>query len=184
MAKHMRRTAFELTDPMPLIAHAVAGVKYRSNWPLAGIADDRIAPVLLPQVYGKFRRATLFAKDWARQRGQEHTPTGKLFFRYCLMVDLFLMFDQGQSGGKLLITNSAAIEVVARDLYGLIKAFEDVGPSGDQQRRKTKFKARDAYDVATLWDADATCESADLRVSKTVRTASAINRALGAGGAE
>lgn len=79
--RHMQRTAFELADPMPLVAEAVAGTKFPTSWPLDAVAPERIAPTLLPQIYGKFRRATLYAKDWQRCHGQENTPIGKLFFR-------------------------------------------------------------------------------------------------------
>ena len=49
-------------------------------------------------IYGKLRHTPLCAKDWARQRSQERPPSGMLFFRYYLMTDLFLMFDQYQKG--------------------------------------------------------------------------------------
>ena len=114
--------------------------------------------------------------------GQEQTPIGKLMFRYGLIIDMFLLHDQPASQRQLLITNAASMDVVCRDLYGIIKAFADVGPGGDPHRKKTKFRARDFYDVAALWEFDPMCPAADNAVTKSVRDSSAITRALGAGG--
>lgn len=94
-----------------------------------------------------------------------------------------LLHDQKSS--TLLVTNSAAVEVVCRDVYGIIKAFEDVGSAGDNgQKKKVKYRARDQYDVASLWDFDPTCPSADRAVTKAVRDGQAVTKALGPGGAD
>ena len=170
---------------MPRIEEAVRGTKWSSaSWPLAGIADERIAPVLLPQVYGQMRRATLWVQEWQRQHGQATTPVGRLLYRYALILDLFLLHDQDASKGHLMVTNCAAMECVCRDFYGILKAYEDVGPQGDPHKKKIKNKARDQYDVAALWDFGPICKEADKSVTKTVRDSGVLLKALGPGGAD
>ena len=77
------------------------------------------------------------------------------------------------------------MEVLCRDMYGIIKSFEATDPvPGDDQHKKKKvrYQARNAYDVAALWTGAPRCKAADEAVAKNIRVTSATQRALGPGG--
>jgi len=188
IASVMQTAEMELTDPLPLIREACTSknVEYPDDWPLRGKASSRVAPEFLPQVYGKHRRARIYAEQWAAKKYQTNTPVGRTMVRYGIMLDTYLMYDQPRGG--TLITNNCMVEILCRDMYGLVKAFRDVVTAADAKpdnkgRSKIRYKCRDEYDVAALDSADICCTHADENLAKSIKIETATEKAF-AGGAE
>jgi hypothetical protein len=84
----------------------------------------------------------------------------------------------------------ASLEVVARDVYGLIEAFKGVSKKEDTEtdsKNKTKSKIqwgrRDQYDLATNVFADPVVRRADERALRASRRQALLDRAPTTGGA-
>ena len=152
----------------------------KKPWPLVGKASARVAPEFLPQKYGQHRRAKAYALDWCEKKHQVGLPLGKLMVRYGMMLDIYLLYDTKRGCTK--ITNNATIEVVCRDMYGIVKAFRKVKTAADLKvdpktgRSKVNWAARDEYDVAAIHGADISCAHADQELGRMLKAEQAAEK--------
>ena len=136
---------------VPLLTKAGEGLREMPDWPLTGRHAERYAPDFLAQVFAHHRRAEDWAKEWARAKFQTSTPHGLTMLRYGLILDHGLLYDSTHQEFNML--NSVMVEIVVRDMYGLVVAFEDVSVPEDlkeqgKKRNKIVWGKRDLHDLA------------------------------------
>lgn len=152
-------------------------VRAYDDWPHVGDAEERVAPVVMAKVFRKGN-----AEDWAR--GWSATTEGvsptvaQLVLRYALILDASL-WDAAHVPGYNPM-NSPAVEVVCRDLYGLIKAHD----SGLRRTKKGKvgppaWALRDQYDVAAMASTDIVATAADERAMARVKARQRMEKVVG-----
>lgn len=160
-------------DPTEALAQAGAGLRELPSWPLTGRARHRMAPEFIPQLYAHHRRAEEWAKDWARSKHQGVGPIGLTMVRYGMMLDHALLYDSHQSKDYNIL-NSVVVEIIVRDMYGLVAAFENVHSledTKDQNKKKSKinWRARDMHDVAAISRESISLPTADKDVGEHAR---------------
>ena len=181
---HYQQLQYMLRDPVAALSKYAATLSSPDDWPLTGRASARVAPWLVPQIYQGARRGREWAVNWVTSKHLLGTPTGATVIRYGMAVDLAVLYD-----GPSLKVNPlmlASLEVVCRDLYGIMKAYEKVLTPEDlkpgKKGSKVKWAWRDRYDVATISMEAITAPHADRAVAKEMRRDVAAAKLFGGSG--
>ena len=171
--------ALALNPANQLLKAASTAKKHARNWPFTGQVEERSLWTLLAIIYSKRGRAQEWAEDWCQEKFQKNTPTGLMVIRYCMFFDTALTYDMQENSINPL--DLASAEVIARDLYGIIKAFDrvhtedDMKPKG-QKKSKLNWGARDMYDVAAISRSGFSIPGADRAVNREVRRRAAVTK--------
>jgi len=135
-------------DPLPLLRAAGSKLTEHDDWPLSSDGFTRVAPELYAKIFMQHRRAEDWAVSWCQAVGQVGTPSGTSMIRYGKMLDLALFFDFQKTGQVFNPLNSAMVEVVCRDVYGLVAAYQEANKDDGKKSKGPNWAARDLYDVA------------------------------------
>ena len=184
LAEQFQRLEWQLADPVALLKRAGLAVEERPDWPLVGQTGNRLAPFVIPQLYGSHRRATEWAASWATKKFVSGTHVATTMYRYAMALDYMLLYDYPRGGSNPL--NCVAAEIIARDLYGIMQAHEHIQAPSDLQNQKgsgsskVRWKARDQYDCAAIaLTHTIRAHDADKKVARHARDRNAINKLFG-----
>ena len=178
---HLSQMEFLSRDPYTILKQQASAMgSVPPDWPFPP-GETRIAPELIPQLFKSHRRAVEWAKAWAESKFQSGTPTAFCMIRHCLVIDYLIFYDSGHVN-NLNVFNLAAIEVIARDVYGLIQAFgkvvrkEEAG--ADAKKTKVRWNLRTEYDLAeSSMLSDPVVVAADRRATRALKNRTLLERA-------
>ena len=147
-----------------------------ADWPFP---QTRLAGALVPRLYAGGHSARQWARDWAQQHHCAGTISGLQMERYGMVMDELLH--------ELNVFNSPAVEIIARHMYGFVKAFERVqSDAGARNEAKAKDRVQFAkvgdYDLLLLDRCGATIAKADEEVEQRLLRKAKYEKYSGAEG--
>jgi len=152
-----KKLDFALKDPKPLLERAGQQLTEYDDWPLVGRAAQRVAPLVVPQLYQSHRRAVDWADQWVSRKFLTGKKDGEAMRRHCYSIDLALLYDFPKSNFQANPLNLAQIEVLSRDVYGLYHCYKLVQKESDlrssgKTKAKTRYQLRADFDVVLMND--------------------------------
>ena len=135
--KTLARMRFEAKDSNVMIQRFMEDYREIESWPFD---VERIAPNYLPKIFRNRLGAEAYAREYIRSKGLHDCKAFDAMVLCGKTLDMLAMFD----GSNVL--NSAAAEVMARRMYGLERAAEDVEKASDWKDKKLlKLKLVDQF---------------------------------------
>ncbi len=135
--KALARMRFEAKDSNVMIQRYMEDYREIESWPFD---VERIAPNYLPKIFRNRLGAEAYAREYIRSKGLHDCKAFDAMVLCGKTLDMLAMFD----GSNVL--NSAAAEVMARRMYGLERAAEDVEKASDWKDKKLlKLKLVDQF---------------------------------------
>ena len=178
----------EAANPREALLAHLQTYKDRPDWKI-GDSRARVAPTLLAWLYKNGRSAKIEVQEFIRSKELETCHSAAEMVLLAVILDRLVIAEAE-------FINSDAVEVMARRMYALYRAFEKVHkmsdwkqPRGQQGKWKTKVQwhLADEYDAVALADGELRVDDADEEVRKRLERkalfAKHLDKAVGAAGA-
>lgn len=171
----------EMVNPSEKFVSALKQYKALDDWPMPSGAKQRLAPVFLAEtVYKGGSTAQRWWLSFMRDHGLMECPAAKDGLSAAIALDYLLLVDNAD------IINSTAAETLARELYGLVRCFENVHckddwrqPKGVKQwASKAQWNLRDRYSIRALAGGKPRVAGADAEVRKSMETEALFEKYL------
>ena len=92
-----------------------------------------------------------------------------------MILDMMILFDSDKQ--TFNVFDSAGVEIIVRDLYGIVLAFENVVVEADTKtKKKVRWGLRREYDLASLREEPISVPSADRRVARDIKQRAAMDK--------
>jgi len=123
-------------------------------WPFAGVLAPRVTEWLVPQLLAEHESVLMWARAWIGDHSLRGTITADRILRNALVLDHAMGYDRRTQGFNVL--QSSAMEVVGRDLFGIMKAYEGfedfakapkAGKGGKDAAFEPAWREHGKYDV-------------------------------------
>ena len=130
-------------------ASASEGLKPSVDWSLPANVSERVAPPLLVQIFSTHPSATQMAQRWVQDKQLERNHVAHEMLLMCMVLDKSLLSVRD-------FVNTEGCEIIARRIYALKKAFENVRNASDWRQPKgaagSKWKSKVRWDLANEID--------------------------------
>jgi len=160
----LRRSAM---NPMDVFSKFIEEVVGYSDWPYTGDISVRLAAEYLAPIYGSGRRGVYYARQYISDHGMEGTHLGAVFERIFCILDEIILFD------GINVLNMAGGEYLARWAYAIEKATSECTKkehlSGERKSVRTRWDLFAYYDIWSVSKRSTGVESADTRVTDTMK---------------
>ena len=138
-----------LRDPRERILEQLQGLKPTVDWSLPANISERVAPPLLVQIFSTHPSATQMAQRWVQDKQLERNHVAHEMLLMCMVLDKSLLSVRD-------FVNTESCEIIARRIYALKKAFENVRNAHDWRQPKgaagSKWKSKVRWDLANEID--------------------------------
>ena len=138
-----------LRDPRERVLEQLEGLKPAVDWSPPANVSERVAPPLLVQIFSTHPSATQMAQWWVQDKQLERNHVAHEMLLRCMMLDKSLLSVRD-------FVNTEGCEIIARRIYALKKAFENVRNASDWRRPKgaagSKWKSKVRWDLANEID--------------------------------
>ena len=132
-----------------------------------------MAPTLLAYVYRQGRSAKVEIQEWLRAKQLETCHAACEMLLLAVILDNMVM-DKTPTSHDMI--NQDSVEIIARRMYGVYRAFERVksqsdwkapkGQPGQKWKTEVVWHLADEYDVLAMQNADIQIDEADDEVRK------------------
>ena len=138
-----------LRDPRERVLEQLEGLKPAVDWSLPANISERVAPPLLVQIFSTHPSATQMAQRWVQDKQLERNHVAHEMLLMCMVLDKSLLSVRD-------FVNTEGCEIIARRIYALKKAFENVRNANDWRQPKgaagSKWKSKVRWDLANEID--------------------------------
>ena len=138
-----------LRDPREKVLEQLEGIKSKVEWSLPANVSERVAPPLLVQVFSQHPSCSAMASRWIQEKQLERNHVAHEMVLVCMVMDKSLLSNQD-------FVNTEGCEILARRIYALKKAFENVKNANDWRQPKgagaAKWKSKVRWDLANEID--------------------------------
>ena len=138
-----------LRDPRERVLEQLQHVKPKVDWTMPANIVERVAPPLLAQIFSQHPSAVAMCQRWIQEKQLERNHVAHEMTLLCMVLDKSIM-------GNPDFVNSESGEILARRIYALKKAFEQVKCANDWRQPKgaasSKWKSKVRWDLANEID--------------------------------
>ena len=138
-----------LRDPRERVLEQLEGLKPAVDWSLPANVSERVAPPLLVQIFSTHPSATQVAQRWVQDKQLERNHVAHEMLLMCMVLDKSLLSVRD-------FVNTEGCEIIARRIYALKKAVENVRAVNDWRQPKgaagSKWKSKVRWDLANEID--------------------------------